>query len=216
MAAPLLGAADRSALLVVLGRARDLGLLGPGPIDQHLDRSLAFPAAWALVASEPPTSLLDLGSGGGVPGLVLACLWPATSVVLLDAGQRRAEFLVRATRELGLVDRVEIRHERAEMTGRGPYRGSFPLVTARGFGPPAVTAECGAALLAAGGYLAVAEPPGGDAARWPAAGLAALGLAPAGMVSQPATVQLLRRNGMVPERYPRRVGVPAKRPLWDP
>jgi 16S rRNA (guanine527-N7)-methyltransferase len=105
--------------------------------------------------------------------------------------------------------------QRAEETGRGPMRGRRQLVTARGLAPPAVTAEVGAPLLAPKGVLLVSEPPGGDARRWPPEPLRELGLETAGVITQPAAVQILVRRGSVPDRYPRRVGVPGKRPLWS-
>ena len=77
-----------ASLEAVLERARDLGFLGPGPIDRHIAHADAFLAA----VPDPPPSFLDLGSGGGVPGLILASVWRCT-VVLLDAQERRARFL---------------------------------------------------------------------------------------------------------------------------
>jgi 16S rRNA (guanine527-N7)-methyltransferase len=105
---------------------------------------------------------------------------------------------------------------RAEDIARQPaYRQAFGVVTARSFGPPAVTAECGAPFLVEGGLLVVAEPPAEDPTRWPASGLARLGLAVGDRIhADGGTVQVLRAVAGVDERYPRRVGVPAKRPLF--
>jgi 16S rRNA (guanine527-N7)-methyltransferase len=201
-------------LIDVLERARELGFLGPGPVAGHLRHSQAFVAAWASIRDTDPTAVADLGSGGGVPGLALALAWPEARMLLLDGSDRRAAFLREAVHALGLSTRVTTVAQRAEETGHSTWRGAYELVTARGFGPPAVTAECGGALLAPGGILAVAEPPGSDPARWPAGPLTELGLEAVGLVSRPATIQLLRRTGPFPSRYPRRVGIPAKRPLW--
>jgi 16S rRNA (guanine527-N7)-methyltransferase len=77
-----------------------------------------------------------------------------------------------------------------------------------------VTAECAAPLLAVGGLLVVSEPP--DGRRWPASALEPLGMAVEGMVRGAAgTFQRLRQVTPCPDRYPRRVGIPAKRPLFD-
>ena len=66
--------------------------------------------------------------------------------------------------------------ERAEAVAHGPGAGSgCDLVTARGFGAPALTAEIASGLVEPGGWLVVSEPPEEDAARWPAAGLGAMG-----------------------------------------
>jgi 16S rRNA (guanine527-N7)-methyltransferase len=204
-------AVDRT-LLAVLERARGLGFLGPGDIAAHVTHALAFAAAM----DRPPGRALDLGAGGGVPGLVLAAgPWAGASWVLLDASQRRCAFLAWAVGELGLADHVEVRRDRAEVAGRdGELRGRFDVVVARGFAPPAVTAECGAPFLAVGGHLVVSEPPAPEPGRWPAASLAALGLVDAGGVTDGVHLRRLRQASACPDRYPRRDGMPAKRPLW--
>ena len=159
---------------------------------------------------------LDLGSGGGLPGLVLALTWPGSAWTLLEVNRRRAEFLGEAATRLDCSDRVQVVRERAEVAGRDPaHRGAYALVVARGFGPPAVTAECAAPLLRSDGILLVSEPPEGDGARWAKAGLGLLGLVPEQVAhTATGTYQRLRQASPCPERYPRRVGVPAKRPLF--
>ena len=161
-------------LVGVLLRSRELGFLGPGDVDEQLAHSRAFGELVGPFAGE----FLDLGAGGGLPGLVLLELWPSATGVLLDAQERRCQFLREAVEELGWEDRVEVRVGRAEMLGRDPeLRGRFGLVVARGFGPPPVTAECAVGFLRPGGRLAVTEPPPDAAAesRWDAEGLARLG-----------------------------------------
>lgn len=202
----------RTQLAAVLERSRGLGFLGPGPIERHLDQAEAFVTA----VEQAPERLLDLGSGGGVPGLVLAARWPDIAIVLLDAQARRTVVLAAAVAELGWANRITVVTGRAEEVARRPgYRHGFDVVVARSFGPPAVTAECGAPFLGPGGVLLVAEPPTGDPARWPAAGLDRLGLADGGVVATDGgTVRRLRSVARCDERFPRRVGVPAKRPLF--
>lgn len=199
-------------LVAVLERARDLGLLGPGPVEDHLRHTDAFLAA----VPAPPSTLLDLGSGGGVPGLILATHWPSTSIVLVDGQTRRTAFLARAVTELDLASHVTVVTARAEELARDPrHRHAYEVVTARSFGPPAVTAECGAPLLVEAGRLIVAEPPEAPDVRWPAEGLTALGLRDEGIVrTVGATVRVLRAAQLCSERFPRRTGVPAKRPLF--
>ena len=150
-----------------------------------------------------------------MPGLVLATALPDWRWDLVEAGARRAAFLERAVQELGLLDRVRVRHLRAEELGRtDAERGRADAVTARSFGPPAVTAECGAPLLRPGGVLVVSEPPDGAGDRWPADGLATVGLAVAERRPGPPAVAVLVQDGPCPPRFPRRPGIPAKRPLW--
>lgn len=203
----------RRGLETVLEEARALGFLGPGPVAGHIEHATGFLRA---VGEPPPDRVVDLGSGGGLPGLVLARAWPGTLVVLLDSNQRRTAFLARAVRSLGLDGRVVVEHRRAEEAGRDPeWRGRADLVVARSFGPPAVTAECAAPLLAVGGRLVVSEPPDGFTHRWPEGALSGLGLCPIGRLEQAfSRFQVLRQESPCPEAYPRRVGVPAKRPLF--
>jgi 16S rRNA (guanine527-N7)-methyltransferase len=208
----------RDVLVPVLENARRLGFLGPGPVEAHLDHAAGYATAlegdaggaWA------PARAADLGSGAGLPGLPLALRFPNTQWTLVEASVRRAAFLRAAVRELALESRVAVVEERAEVIGRAPeYRGSFDLVVARSFGPPAVVAECAAPLLRIGGRAVVSEPPGGEPERWPADGLLRLGMAPgAGVQAGGAAYQVLRQDEPCPDRWPRRVGVPAKRPLF--
>jgi len=211
------------ALLGVLEESRRLGFLGPGPVIDHVGHaervlgvldSLALDAVGNAGPGNAPRCV-DLGSGGGVPGLVLAARRPAWRWLLLDAQQRRTDFLADAVRRLGLGERVEVLRARAEVAGRDTrLRGAHDLVVARSFGAPAVTAECAAPLLALGGSLAVSEPPDGESTdvRWPADGLTRLGLARTGRPRDGWVV--LRQEDVLDDRYPRTDGRPAKRPLW--
>ena len=208
-----------SQLLEVLGRSRSLGFLGPGSVRVHIEHALGFAAG----VEEPPARFLDLGSGGGVPGLVLASHWVDAEAVLLDARERRCAFLLEVVQHLGIADRVGVECARAEEAGRRDgLRGAFDLVVARGFGRPAVTAECGAPFLRVGGTLAVSEPPPDagsevvdDAAeRWPPDQVARLGLAPTSAWAESYRYQGLRQMEPCPPRFPRRPGVPTKRPLF--
>lgn len=158
----------------------------------------------------------DLGSGGGVPALPLALAFPGWVWTLVEASVRRAAFLRDSVGALGLAPLVHVVEDRAEVVGRCvEYRGRFDMVVARSFGPPAVVAECGAPLLRVGGVMVVSEPPGGSPGRWLAASLAVLGLAPEATVSGGRwAYQVVRQVSPCPERYPRRVGVPVKRPLF--
>jgi 16S rRNA (guanine527-N7)-methyltransferase len=189
--------------------SRHFGFLGPGDIPAQIDRSLAF-----LRLCDGPAGLsIDLGSGGGLPGLVLAAAQPDREWVLLDANHRRTEYLTDAVRRLGMTN-VQVTCQRAENAGRGTLRGRAQLVTARGFASPAPTAECAAPLLSVGGVLIVAEPPGAPA-RWPASGLAMVGLIEDTAIVDPVALRRFRQVTICDERFPRRVGIPGKRPLFS-
>jgi 16S rRNA (guanine527-N7)-methyltransferase len=204
--------AERQELLEVLERARDIGLLGPGPVVGHVDHA----TAWAAVLRPQDGSFLDLGAGAGVPGLVLLLLWPGATGTFLDARHRSVEFLATAGDDLRLGDRMTVVEGRAEDLGRDPdLRERFPLVVARGFGAPAETAECGGAFVRPGGRLSVSEPPGGDPGRWPAPNLAELGLRPGTAVADAGgSFVVLDKTSGLSDRFPRRVGKPRRRPLW--
>jgi len=195
-------------VLAALERARTLGFLGPGAVADHLVHSSAFEAVLVGLTGR----VVDLGSGGGVPGLVLALRRPDLEVVLVEAMVKRAAFLEVTIEALGLR-RTRVVAERAELVGRSELRGMADAVVARGFGPPAVTAECGAALLRPDGLLIVSEPPD-DTSRWPPDGLALLGLEAVRRQEGPPAMQVLRQVSPCPERYPRRDGMPRKRPLF--
>jgi len=194
-----------------LQRGRDVIGRDPSPTLR------AHSAGYAAVLGEEPAHVVDLGSGGGVPGLVLAVeRWPTTRLTLLDASQRRCTYLELCVADLDLGDRVEVLWARAEEAGRDPARrGVADAVVARSFGPPAATAECAAPLLRVGGALVVSEPPDGPGDRWDDAGLARLGLVrETTVVVEGASFTRLRQAEPCSETYPRRPGVPARRPLF--
>ncbi|HYF47578.1 MAG TPA: RsmG family class I SAM-dependent methyltransferase [Acidimicrobiales bacterium] len=192
-----------SSLVAVLEEARDLGFLGPGPVTFHVEHARAYLPALAGVAG----AALDLGTGGGVPGLVLAAERPDLAWTFVDAMQKRTAFLARAVAALGLE--VAVRTDRAEALA--DLRASQDAVVARSFGAPAVTAECAAPLLRVGGRLVVSEPPDGED-RWEGAALLGLGT-PERRPGPPALV-VLTQVAPCPARYPRKTGQPSKRPLW--
>jgi 16S rRNA (guanine527-N7)-methyltransferase len=204
----------------LLADARALGFLGPGPLDPQFRHAQGFAVIGRRLSEQGSAHLVDLGSGGGLPGLVVASEWHEVSLVLLEANGRRAAFLRQAVERLDLEGRVSVLEERAEASGREPgLRASFDGVLARSFGRPAVLAECAAPLLKVGGWLLVSEPPRaeghvGPDTRWPAEPLRQLGLEPAEVVHEGFEYRVLRQREACPDRFPRRNGVPAKKPLF--
>lgn len=181
----------------------------------HIEHADGFAAAVASSGALPRVAA-DLGSGGGVPALPLALRYRDCRWILVESGVRRAAFLRAAVALLAIHDRVTVIGDRAEVVGRNPeWRGRSDLVTARGFGPPAAVAECAAPLLGVGGRAVVSEPPGGARRRWPDDGLGLVGMTTGPAIAAGgASYQVLRQTTPCPERFPRRVGVPAKRPLF--
>lgn len=233
-------------LRIVLREAQRFGFLGPSRLFVHVGSAQGFLVLVRSCLSGLPNSELtgppggpaparcaDLGSGGGVPGLIVATALSTARFTLMEASRKRADFLCEASEFLGISDRVDVVCDRAEVVGRDPaYRQQFDVVMARSFGPPAVVAECGGALLRAGGHLIVSEPPqepwlqrspsdvAPRAERWPPEKLEQLGLCLVGTVSKEApgtgrfSFVVLGKVDETPDRFPRRVGIPAKRPLW--
>ncbi len=201
-----------------LRRAAALGFLGPMDPSRQVDHALGFVVACERQWKRGPAAALDLGTGGGMPGLILAACWPECRVVLIDAGQRRTEFLVEEVSDGRQPGTVEVVRGRAEILARDPQlREKFEVVTSRSFGPPGVTAECGSPFLIPGGLLVVSEPPDeGVTERWPDTGLSSLALANMGRVriDERFGYQFLGKVGPTPDRYPRRTGIPTKRPLF--
>jgi 16S rRNA (guanine527-N7)-methyltransferase len=158
------GMSSSTALIETLRDAQRFGFFGGRPIEEAVAHAGQYVAAIGPVG--PTARLLDLGSGGGLPGLVIAEALPMASIVLLDRRQKRTDFLERAVRRLGW-DHVEVWCGDAERVVRRIADGTvrpFDVVTARGFGPPQITLRTAVACVAPDGVIIISEPPEGD--RW--------------------------------------------------
>jgi len=196
MPASTSGAGDPSArILDVLAESQRIGLIGPGPLDVAIAQAEAF--ANAL----PPDALrvVDVGSGGGLPGLVVAASRPDLELTLVDRRERSCDFLRRAVRALGLNSRVRVVHADLEALGHDPaWRAGYDAATARGVAPPAEVAELVLPLIRAGGRLVVSVAGSGE--RWPDSGLRLLGAA----VERRSEGLIVVCAGVCPDRFPRR------------
>ena len=164
------GRAD-SALLAVLGTIAERGAIGEASLEAAVAHADQFVAALPTECHR----LADLGSGGGLPGLVIAARCPSLQITLVERRATRADMLARAVRALELSDRVEVLSgDVAVLAANEP--ASFDAVTARSFAAPPITAKWAGVLLRSGGVLIVSEPPADDPARW--------------------TVELLERTGL--------------------
>lgn len=145
---------ERRQQLVRLGgwltdEAIPAGGLGPNEGDRiekrHLADSILFGRGWE--PPRPPRTLVDLGSGVGLPGLPLAILWPETAVTLVDRSRNRVDLARRATRILGLGNVEVLQHDAGTMTGR------YEMVVARAAGSPDRVRKWGMRLIAPGGTV---------------------------------------------------------------
>lgn len=98
-----------------------------------------------------PGRVLDIGSGGGLPGMVIAITRPDLKVVLLDSSKKKTEFLVETAK--GMDIDVRVVRGRAEDLRDGPMRGVFDVVTARAVAPLARLLGWTLPFLASGGLL---------------------------------------------------------------
>lgn len=140
-------------LLLAWTRAINLtGIRDPAAVAlEHVVDSLTA-APWLAV--RPAGRLLDLGSGGGFPGVPLGIVLPSVDVTLLEPIGKKARFLSVMTEAIGLADRIQVRAVRAEELGRdAAERTRWDVVTARAVASTADLVELAAPLLAPGGAL---------------------------------------------------------------
>lgn len=184
---------------------------------RHFLDSLALARVWQ---SLPPDSLADIGTGAGLPGLPLKLLWPTMRLLLVESIGKKTEFLKHMVEILELQD-VTIRTSRAEELGRDPhYREQFAGVTARAVSTLDVLAEYCLPLCRVGGvFVAPKSASGEQEAQQAHRAIELLG----GKFGQSVPVQLpgveprtlivVHKMQPTPPQYPRRVGIPSKRPL---
>jgi 16S rRNA (guanine527-N7)-methyltransferase len=144
---PALGLAQRYAGLLA-GPGTEQGLIGPRESARLWDRHLMNCAAVAELVPRP-CSMIDLGSGAGLPGVVFAMLLPDSDIVLLEPMARRAAFLEECVRVLGLSNAV-VRCARAEQVA-GQLQAD--VVTARAVAPMKRLAGLALGLVRPGGVV---------------------------------------------------------------
>lgn len=186
---------------------------------KHFLDSLTCLLAWDR--QNPPGRLIDVGTGAGFPGLVLKIIWPGTQVTLVESVHKKADFCRHIVDRLGLKG-VSVLSERAEAIGQDPdHRQSYDLAVARavarmpilmeyllplahrngmalamkGESAPAETHEAEKAIHLLGGKLRKLIP-----------------VVLPGVVEERFLV-VVEKQARTPEAYPRRIGVPAKKPL---
>jgi 16S rRNA (guanine527-N7)-methyltransferase len=155
-------------------------------------------------------TLVDVGSGGGSPGIPLA-LELDLAATLLEATRPKAAFLRRVVAEIGLA--AEVVHARSEEYARGEGRDRFDLAVARALAPPPVALELCLPLVRTGGRLILWT---GDVETSPldaVAGALAAEVADVHRVDDARRLIVVAKVGPTPARFPRRPGMAGKRPL---
>ncbi|MDQ6771548.1 MAG: class I SAM-dependent methyltransferase, partial [Candidatus Dormibacteraeota bacterium] len=180
------------------------------------DRALVEDGLALLPHLEQGASVIDVGSGGGMPGLPLRIARPDLRLTLLEADRRKAAFLVHAAAELELEE-VAVVAERAEIAARGPLRETFVAAVCRALAPTPVALELCLPFVRLGGRLLVMTTVAGDdeESRQRLDGVAArLGGGRASSIPAPtaarergAILEILKERP-TPPAYPRRPGLP--------
>ena len=206
----------RHAELLAASPVRTTSVSEEAAVTRHYAESLE---AYRLAGAPGEGVVVDVGSGGGFPGLVIAAVAPEATVHLVEARRKRAALLAEFAEALGLAN-VTAHGVRAEEAGRGSLRDQGALVIARALAPLPVLLEYTAPLAAPGATIAAVKGSRGRAELSEAGpAIAALACEHAGTAAMRDTIagrmQVLRfrKLGPTPERYPRRPGMPAKRPI---
>jgi len=163
----------------------------------------------------------DVGSGAGFPGVPLKILCPSWDVVLVESVGKKVQFLRHLVEVLSLRD-VTVEHARAEQVGRkAHHRQQYDLVVARAVADLRVLAEYALPLLRRGGMLAVHKGSRAEKEVWAAQeAMEVLGGKVVRILAyelpslvEPRRIVLVEKTAATPARYPRRPGIPQKRPL---
>lgn len=165
--------------------------------------------------------LIDIGTGGGIPGMVLAIARPGIDVTLLDATRKKIAFLERTAIDLGL-DNVRTIHGRAEEVGLDrAIRGRFDFGTARAVSSIAALMELGLPLLKLGGFLLLSKGAGIDdeieagarAGQIVGGTVIEASFLPEAETSIATQLVIVEKTAPTPGAYPRRSGIPSRNPL---
>lgn len=188
-------------------------------------RSLRLlPALRRRMPADRPLSVIDVGTGGGIPGLVLKLACPDLNLTLLDATRRKTDFVSRAVCRLGL-ENVRVVWGRAETAAHEHgHREAYDVAMARSVARLATLAELTLPFCRVGGVVIAAKQldvtDEVEEASW-AAGQ--MGAGPARVLTAAApgpppadALVIWRKVSSTPRRFPRRAGVPHKRSLVPP
>ena len=185
---------------------------------KHFLDSLSCSLAWGV---HPPRHLIDIGTGAGFPGLPLKILYPSMKLTLVESVGKKAMFCEHVVRLLGL-DGVEVMQSRAEQVGCDPaHREQHDWAVARAVANMNVLSEYLLPLVRVGGTMLAQKGESGPAetqAAEKAIHLLGGKLRKVIPVSLPGVVDerflvLVDKTATTPPKYPRKPGMPARRPL---
>lgn len=199
----------RDLLLDANRRFNLTAITSPADVDERL-----VAASLALLSLLPAdaTSLLDVGTGGGIPGIPLAIARPELRVTLLDATAKKVRFLEEVIQDLRLSNASAV-WGRAEDLGHDPtHRERYAVVTARAVARLATLAEFTLPFARVGGVVLLPKGAGAQD-ELDEAHHAIHTLGGSARPLDPSSVVALDKQAPTPPTYPRRPGLPARSPL---
>ncbi len=215
----------RSGLLkfleILLRENEKINLTAIKTLDEGISKHLVDSLSALTLNLGPNQQWLDLGSGGGLPGMALAIARPDLSMTLVESTKKKAFFLSLAAAELGIAKRVKILPERAEILGQGALREKFDVITCRALGRLNIVLELAIPLLKVGGKLIAYKGPKADEEIAEAAkALKVLQcktpekkVFTLPFLDETRTLVVIEKMGLSPRQYPRLPGTPAKEPI---
>ena len=185
-------------------------------IDKHIEDSLKIREVLDLTEEK----LVDIGSGAGFPGMIIAIACPQTEITLVESDRKKSQFLKEVTSELELTN-VQVICARVEELGQDSrYRSNFSLCSSRAVASMNILLEYGLPLVSPGGRLLLwkgrnyqQEIDQAQNALAILGGLLEDVYRYTLMEDRDRAIVIVRKEKPTPEKYPRRVGIPAKRPL---
>ena len=229
----------RDTLLTANRRTNLTAITDPAAVElRHFVDSLTCLLAWPTVADRP-VQVIDIGAGAGFPGLPLKLTQPHIALTLIDSVGKKTAFLADLIRRLNLAAATVLTARAEDLARQQAHREQYDVALARAVAPAPVLVEYALPFLRVGGRLiaqkTAAKGPDELAACKQACAL--LGGGPPRLV--PVTIPTLAGNTTgaapylaevqqelsghallvvekqqhTPDRYPRRAGIPAKRPL---
>lgn len=188
----------------------------PVELWQHIEDSRQI-LVWEQIRG---LELVDIGSGAGFPGLVLAICCPASQVTLVESDLKKSSFLILASKELEL-DNVQVVRDRVENLGRDPrYRQQFDVCTSRAVASMRIVLEYalpliklnGAAWLWKGSNYQLEIDEARSAVKL-LGGTVEKAYRYSLIGEKDRSIVVVRKTDSTPDEYPRRIGLPAKKPL---
>ena len=173
----------------------------------HVDDALT---AVPILSRLAPASAIDVGSGGGSPGLPLA-LVTGVEMTLLEATGSKCAFLRQAVEAVGAA--CSVVHDRSEQFARGAGREAFDCALARALAPPPAAAELCLPLVRVGGHVVLYTAATDIDAVSQAAAHVGGAVAETVAVAPNRRLVVLAKTAPTPERFPRRPGMATTRPL---